>query len=166
MAQHIVDFISNTFNNPHWVTFFLAMLPITELRVALPWGWTIGNLSWAAAFGWAVAGNFLISIPILLLLEPVSTWLMRYRWGDRFFNWLFARTRRKGKLIETAEFWGLVVFVGIPLPVTGAWTGCVAAFLFGMKYPKALLAIFLGLLMSASIVSIAVYSGMAAFRFF
>ena len=159
MVESLLHFFQGFIHEPKWITFLLAMTPIGELRVALPWAITMGHMAWPQAFGWAVAGNFLISIPILVLLGPISKFLMKWSLGDRFFNWLFSRTRRKGKMIETWEFLGLVIFVGIPLPVTGAWTGAAAAFLFGLSYPKSFAAIFTGLLMSATIVTIITTTG-------
>jgi len=160
VVESLIQFFQSTLNDPRWVTFLLAMTPIGELRVALPWGMTFGEMPWYEAYAWAVAGNFVIAIPILLFLEPISDFLRRWTIFDRFFTWLFARTRRKGRLIETWEFFGLVVFVGIPLPVTGAWTGCVAAFLFGLPYRRSFLAVFVGLLMSATIVTTLTATGM------
>ncbi len=135
------------------------MLPITELRAAIPWAILIQNIPWYHAVLFAVFGNFLITIPILFLIEPVSNLLRRWNVWDRFFNWLFARTRKKGRIIEKIEFWGLVVFVGIPLPVTGAWTGCVAAYIFGLSKKVSFIAIFIGLCISACIVTILTMTG-------
>jgi uncharacterized membrane protein len=163
VVDSVLQFFQEFVQDPHWITLLLAMTPIGELRVALPWGITFGQLPWYDAFLWAVAGNFLIAVPIVLLLGPISNFLRRWTLGDRFFDWLFARTRRKGKMIETWEFLGLVIFVGIPLPVTGAWTGAAAAFLFGLSYRKSFLAIFFGLLMSATIVTIITLTGVKLF---
>ena len=163
MLESVLHFFTATFQDPRWVTFLLAMTPIGELRVALPWGITMGGMTWYDAYFWAAAGNFLIAIPIVFLLGPVSVFLMRWAILEKFFNWLFERTRRKGKLIETWEFWGLVIFVGIPLPVTGAWTGAVAAFLFGLSYGKTFAAILAGLFMSATIVTIITTTGVKLF---
>jgi len=163
LLESLLEFFQQTIQDPRWITFLLAMTPIGELRVALPWGITIGEMAWQEAFFWSVAGNFLISVPILLLLGPVSNFCMRWSIGEKFFSWLFARTRRKGKMIETWEFIGLVLFVGIPLPVTGAWTGAAAAFLFGLSYRKSFTAIFSGLLMSATIVTIITTTGVKIF---
>ena len=163
MLESVLQFFQEFIHDPRWITFLLAMTPIGELRVALPWGITFGEMQWYEAYLWAVAGNFIISIPIVLLLGPISRFLMRWSPGEKFFNWLFARTRRKGKMIETWEFFGLVLFVGIPLPVTGAWTGAAAAFLFGLPHWKSFLAIFMGLLMSATIVTIITTTGVKIF---
>ncbi|NOZ08403.1 MAG: small multi-drug export protein [FCB group bacterium] len=144
----------------------MSMLPVTELRLSIPWAVTIGGMPWPSAFAISIAGNFLITIPIVYLLGPASDFLRRWKYGDIFLNWLFARTRRKGTLIEKIEFVGLMLFVGIPLPMTGAWTGAIAAFVFGLGNKRALLAIMAGLLISATIVTVLTISGTALFLHF
>jgi len=142
-----------------WVTLILSTLPIAELRLAIPWALAQppagGGLDWTTAYIFAVIGNFIPVIPILLLLEPVSNFLRRFQIFDRFFDWLFARTRKRGKMIERYEALGLILFVGIPLPVTGAWTGSVAAFLFGIKLRYAIPCILLGILLAGVVVTLA-----------
>jgi uncharacterized membrane protein len=135
------------------ITLLLGMAPISELRGAIPFGLSVG-LPTAKTIFLAVMGNIIPVIPLLLFLETVSTWLSeRSVFFKNFFEWLFARTRRHSKLVERFEILGLILFVGIPLPVTGAWTGCAAAFLFGIRFWRAFLAILLGICMSATIVS-------------
>lgn len=136
------------------LTLLIATTPIAELRGAIPFA--IGNgLAWQEAYLYAVIGNFLPVIPILLLLEPVSTRLRRWPVWDRFFVWLFERTRRRGRMIERFEILGLVLFVGIPLPVTGAWTGCAAAYLFQLPLRKAVPAVVAGILLAGVVVTLA-----------
>jgi uncharacterized membrane protein len=151
--DRIVDFFSQF--SAEVATFFIAMLPVSELRGAIPYAVTLGGLSWQEAYVIAVIGNFIPVIPILYFIGPVSEWLRRNRFFDRFFTWLFARTRRKGKLIEKFEMIGLVLFVAIPLPVTGAWTGTLAAFLFGVRKPLAIPAILLGICIAGVVVTLA-----------
>ena len=141
--------------SPKVLTFFIAMLPISELRGAIPYALWIGNLGWREAYIIAILGNFLPVIPLLLFMERASEWLRRYPLGDRFFTWFFKRTRKKGKLIERFETIGLTMFVAIPLPVTGAWTGCAAAIIFGVPRKKAVLAILLGIMIAGCIVTLA-----------
>ena len=136
------------------VTFLLSMLPIFELRGSIPYAIASG-VAWPTAFIISVIGNFLVVIPIVYLIGPVSEWLRRYPVFDRFFDWLFARTRRKGKMIERWETLGLILFVAIPLPITGAWTGSVAAFIFGVRRPLALAAILAGIVIAGVIVTLA-----------
>lgn len=142
-----------------WTTLIIATLPIAELRGAIPWALASppvgGGLNWPAAYVLAVIGNFLPVMPILLLLEPVSGFLRRWRLFDRFFEWLFERTRRKSRVIEKYEALGLILFVGIPLPITGAWTGSVAAFIFGIPKRQAVPCIILGILLAGVVVTLA-----------
>lgn len=131
----------------------IATLPIVELRGAVPVGINLFGMPWWQAVGLAVVGNMLPIFLILLLLERMVAWLGHIRLFRRFFDWLFARTRRKSGLIERYEFLGLMLFVAIPLPVTGAWTGSVAAVIMGIGYWRAMLAIFFGVLIAAAVVT-------------
>jgi uncharacterized membrane protein len=138
------------------ITAVLAMLPVSELRGAIPYAVGVAGMSWQKAYVIAVIANFIPVIPIFYLIGPVSDYLRKVPLFDRFFTWLFARARRKGKLIERFEILGLVLFVAIPLPVTGAWTGTIAAFVFGVKKRVALPAIFLGICIAGVVVTLAV----------
>ncbi len=137
------------------ITFLIATLPVSELRGAIPWALTAGGLGWQQAYFYAVLGNFLPVIPLLLLLEPVSLRLRKYSIWDGFFTWLFERTRRRSRLVERYEALGLALFVAIPLPVTGAWTGTVAAFLFGVRFKLAVSAILAGIFLAGVVVTLA-----------
>lgn len=145
----------------------ISTLPIVELRGAIPVGHLLlpdtdpstrlglDDLTRSARiFLWAVLGN-MIPVPfILLLLGPVSNLCMKVPVGKRFFDWLFARTRHKTASVEKYETLGLTVFVAIPLPVTGAWTGAMAAFLMGLSLPHAMISIFLGVLIAGVIMTV------------
>ena len=153
MKQKLIEFLSGS--SHELTTVVLAMLPISELRGAIPYAITVGKMPWQEAYVIAVVANFIPVIFILDLIGPVSEYLRRFDVFDRFFDWLFARTRRKGKLIERFEILGLMLFVAIPLPVTGAWTGAVAAFVFGVRKRVAMPAIFLGIMLAGVIVTLA-----------
>jgi uncharacterized membrane protein len=138
--------------------FLISMLPIAELRGAIPWALLPqggGALDPWTAYGLAVAGNLVPVVPLLLWLEPISRFARRHPLGDRFFEWLFARTRRRSELVQKYEALGLALFVAVPLPVTGAWTGTVAAFLFGIPFRLAFPAIAGGVLLAGLVVSLA-----------
>ena len=90
---------------------------------------------------------------ILLLLGPISNLCMKVPVGKKFFDWLFARTRRKTADIEKYEFWGLAIFVAIPLPATGAWTGAMAGWLLGLNFFRSLLSIFFGVLIAGVVMT-------------
>ena len=137
----------------------ISMMPIFELRGGIPCGFAL-NLVWWKTYLMAVLGNMIPVVPLLLFLEPISNWLRRHiALADRFFEWLFARSRRKGevRMRKYGIFIGLMLFVAIPLPVTGAWTGCAAAFIFGIKFRYSLPAVLAGVLIASLIVSILTY---------
>ena len=116
------------------VVLIIAMLPIVELRGAIPVAMHLFGMSIPHSYILCVIGN-MIPVPfILLLLGPVAKILRKIPLFDRFFEWLFARTRRRSDAIRKYEEVGLIMFVAIPLPVTGAWTGSLAAFLFGLRF--------------------------------
>jgi uncharacterized membrane protein len=139
--------------------FFLAMAPIGELRVALPVALTHYELPLLTAYVVSVLGNFIPVVFIVYLLDPVQKFLSKH---SRFFKWffkkLFERTRRKHtKKFETFEEVALITFVAIPLPVTGAWSGALAAFVFGISPKKSIPLIFIGILISGVIVTALTY---------
>ena len=144
----------------------ISTLPIVELRGAIPVGHVLipdadkstrlglDDLRRSARiFLYAVLGNMLPVPFILLLLGPVSSLCMKVPVGKKFFDWLFARTRRKTADIEKYEFWGLAIFVAIPLPATGAWTGAMAGWLLGLNFFRSLLSIFLGVLIAGVVMT-------------
>ena len=140
--------------SPEAATVIVAMLPIFELRGAIPLALGLGLNVWQAYF-LAILGNIIPVIPLLLFLGPVSEYLRRFPFWDRFFDWLFTRTRRRSELVERLEVIGLMLFVAVPLPVTGAWTGTAAAFLFDIPFKHALPAIVVGVMIAGVIVSLA-----------
>ncbi len=140
---------------PAWlITIIVAALPISEVRGAIPLAIGVYGFSPVQAYLLSVFGNLLPIIPLLLFLGPVSDYLRRFAIGDKFFTWLFARTRRK--CIQDHENFGLTalaIFVAIPLPMTGAWTGCVVAFLLGFRFWPSFAAIAAGVLVAGVIVT-------------
>ena len=133
--------------------FFTAAAPISELRGAIPLAILELDMSWQLAFPVAFAGN-LLPVPFLLLfLGPVSKYLSKIELFERILSWIFRLSRRRGGLIERHGAIGLVLFVAIPLPVTGAWTGSIVAFLLGLSFWRAFPAIVLGVVIAGVIVT-------------
>ena len=135
------------------VVVLLATLPIFELRGAIPWAIHHYKMPWYKAYLLGIFGNFLPIPLILLILKYGLDLLSRIPFLKKFFEWLFARTRRKGTLIKKYEALGLILFVMIPLPITGAWTGSIAAYIFGIKFFPALLCILIGICLAGIIVT-------------
>jgi uncharacterized membrane protein len=148
----------------------LSAIPLTELRASIPLAYTVMSGAWIWPW-WkiyllAVIGNILPVPFILWFLGPVSRFLSRWKPMERFFDRLFERARRRaGTSIEKYEALGLSVFVAIPLPVTGAWTGCVAAFLFGIPRRLAIPAIALGVMTAGAVVMLIVNGILAGLDF-
>lgn len=141
---------------PQLIIFLMAALPISELRGAIPLALGVYHFSPLNAFTWAVLGNLIPVIFLLWLLGPLSKYLSHHVYFfNRFFVWLFERTRRKHN--HRFEIWGslaLIAFVAVPLPMTGGWTGAVAAFVFGVPFKRALPLIFLGIIIAGAIVTL------------
>ncbi|PIQ89868.1 MAG: ligand-binding protein SH3 [Candidatus Omnitrophica bacterium CG11_big_fil_rev_8_21_14_0_20_42_13] len=135
-----------------YIVMLVGALPVSELRGAIPLALHYG-MGFSKAFWLSVLGNISFIIPALFFLEPVSLRLRRFKVWSKFFDWLFERTKRKADTVQKYEALGLALFVAIPLPVTGAWTGVVAASLFKIKFRYALMAIILGVIISGLIVS-------------
>jgi uncharacterized membrane protein len=154
MRETIVELLKR-FLSPPMVTFVVAMLPISELRGALPYALTRGGLPLYQAFPIAVLGNMLPIPLIMYLLEPGTRLISRVAVGKKFVDWLFARTRARSEKVRKYETLGLILFVAIPLPVTGAWTGAVAAHLCGLKKGLSLLAITCGVCIAGIVVTVA-----------
>jgi len=135
------------------IVVIISALPVLELRGALPVAINLFHMEWYQAFYLAVIGN-LLPVPFLLLfLESLAKVVSKVTLGKKLVNWVFERTRRRGAVIEKYERIGLMLFVAIPLPVTGAWTGSVAAFLFGLKFRYAFLSILFGVIIAGGIVT-------------
>jgi uncharacterized membrane protein len=135
------------------ITIIVAAMPVSELRGAIPLAILTLKEPVSKVFFLSILGNLIPVIPLLIFLEPLTKRLRRFEIWHKFFEYIFARTRRKAAIVEKYEAIGLALFVAIPLPITGAWTGCIAASLFKIKFRYAFLAISLGVCLAAVIVT-------------
>lgn len=132
-------------------TLFFAMLPVIEIRGAIPIGIAQGLDPWLA-YAIGFIGN-MIPIPFLVLLtRHIIDWLKKHNILVRFTSWLERKGREKSKQVIAYSFWGLLLLVAIPLPGTGAWTGALVASLLDMRLKNCLPAITLGVLIAGGIV--------------
>jgi uncharacterized membrane protein len=139
------------------------MLPISELRGAMIYAASV-DIPLRVALPLSIIGNLIPVLPILLFLDPVSRLCSRFPLGERFFNWVFERARSKSEKVKRYETFGLTLFVCIPLPVTGAWTGAAIAFVLGLKTRNAFLAITAGVMIAGVIMSVLAYGSAAVLR--
>ncbi|OGX14669.1 MAG: hypothetical protein A2166_06145 [Omnitrophica WOR_2 bacterium RBG_13_41_10] len=146
-----------------YAVMIVGALPISELRGAIPlalsWGMPL-----AKAFTLSVIGNLSFIIPALFLFEPVSRLLRKFKIWSGFFDWVFENTKKKADVIQKYEALGLAIFVAIPLPMTGAWSGVIAATLFKIKFRYAFVAITLGVICAGLIVAALCALGMISWK--
>ncbi|MBI2664787.1 small multi-drug export protein [Candidatus Woesearchaeota archaeon] len=146
-------------------TIFLSMLPISELRGAIPYG-IISGLNPNMVFFIAVAANVMVIPIIFLFLDNIHHHLMHFGLYKKTINRFIERTHRKTHShISKYGYLGLAIFVAVPLPVTGAYTGTLAAWLFGMERKKAMVAISMGVVIAGIIVTTMVLTGIGATTF-
>lgn len=144
----LVDFLSRELR-----VFLLSTLPIIELRGAIPYGIAMGMNPIHAAL-LCIVGS-MVPVPFLLFfLKPFFTKLRRIPMIRKFEVWLINRTERKAGNIKKYSMLGLVLFVAIPLPSTGIWTGSIAAALLNLRIKHAFFAILLGNIVAAILLTI------------
>ena len=163
MLDSTVEILSLYVDNPYMIIILISMIPVIESRGSIPYGILVLNLPWYNVIFVSIIANFLITIPIIYLLDPISKYFRRFYISKKFFNWLFARSKRKGGIINKLKLLGLIIFIGIPLPVTGAWTGCVAANIFRINKFYTLIGVFFGILLSVTIITALTLTGKTFF---
>ncbi|MDO5350909.1 MAG: small multi-drug export protein [Lachnospiraceae bacterium] len=145
------------------IIFLISMVPILELRggllAASP---ALLNVPILRAIPICVIGNILPIPFILLLIEKVLDWMEGVPGLQKIAIWLRQKADKNKGQVEKYGFWGLVLFVGIPLPGTGAWTGSLVASLLHMKIRKSFPAILLGIVIATVIMSLLSYGLLGA----
>lgn len=150
LVQGIIDALGGSVGK-EVIVFIISMIPILELRGALLVAGPLLGVPVSKAIPLSVLGN-IIPVPfILLLITPIFNWMKGTKRLKPIVDKLETKAMNKSDQIEKYEFWGLVLFVGIPLPGTGAWTGSLIASLLGIKFKKAFPAVILGICMATVI---------------
>lgn len=130
---------------PHeLIVFLISATPVIEVRGAVPIALLYFKLPVVTTLLLCVLGSILPVFPILWFLNTLTERLRKIKFFNKFFEWLFTRTRSKSKIIEEFELVGLTLFVAIPFPGTGVWTGCVAAYLLGLPWIPTLICATIG----------------------
>lgn len=144
----------------------LSLLPVSELRGAIPFSLASG-MPVGAAFALCVAANMLVGPVAWLFLSTLHRLLSRWRPYAAFFARVVERARRKVRAaVARWGYWGLAIFVAIPLPFTGAWTGALGAWVLGMETRKSLAAVAAGVLIAGTAVTLVAFFGIKAFSIF
>ena len=162
MKEAIANFFLETVGKELCV-LFCSMLPIIELRGAIPLGAGFG-LPWWQTYIIAIIGNMLPVPIILLFVKSVLNWMARckVKFFNKIANKMFEKAEKNRAKIEKYAFWGLTLVVAIPLPATGAWTGTLVAALFDMKFWKSILAALIGVMIAGVVMTLASYGVVAA----
>ena len=137
------------------IVFLISMVPLIELRGAVPVGTSL-DLPWVTTLIVAIIGNCLPIPFILMFVKAVLTWMRGCSIGffNKVSNWMFDKAEKNRPKIEKYAAWGLFLFVAIPLPGTGAWTGALVASLFDMNKWKATISIFSGVITAGIIMTL------------
>ena len=155
MITAIKNFFVNTLG-AGWAIFFCSMIPIIELRGSVILGAAL-SVPWWQTFIISIVGNMLPVPFILLLIRWVLDKMKNTRLFGKMATWLENKAEKNKDKVEKYGFWGLCILVAIPLPGTGAWTGSLVAALMRINFWKALLAVFVGVVIAGVVMTLAAY---------
>jgi uncharacterized membrane protein len=135
----------------------LALLPVAESRLSIPYG-IMNGVDLFTVVLLSIIGNIIPAPLILLTMNRIEKWIMSFN-NENIVKKLFIKyidnlRKRSKKLIEKYGFLGLIIFIAIPLPATGVWTGSIVAYIFGIDPKRAFFAIFIGLIIAIFIITI------------
>ena len=165
-AQSIVAFIIGIFGVSAGKIIgiiFISMIPIIELRGSIPVGFVMG-LPWYASLVCSIIGNMLPVPVILLFVVKVFEFMKKHNILTKFVNKMEQKAMNRSEKVSKGEFWGLMLFVAIPLPGTGAWTGALIAALLKMNRRDSFLSILLGVTIAGTLITLGTY-GILGFIF-
>lgn len=159
----MISFLFNTVAGKIITTFFISMVPVIELRGAIPWATGMGLSPWVA-IPVAIVGN-LIPIPfIIIFIKRIFAWMRKVSPKlNKVVDKMEAKAEKNKAKVLRYAFWGLALFVAIPLPGTGAWTGALVAAMLDMPLKKAFPSVVLGVLCAGVVVAFVSYGAAALF---
>ncbi len=147
------------------ISGLLSLLPISELRGAIPYGIANG-MSVPVAYLYCVALNTLVGPLVYFFLFSFHRLFSLMRWYRNLFDRVIEQARRRvQKKVDRFGYWGLMFFVAVPLPITGAYTGTLGAWILGLDAKRTFLAVLAGVMISGVIVTTVTYFGIGAFSF-
>lgn len=123
--------------------FFLSMVPIIELRGAVPLGIAM-DLNPVYVYITCVIGSSIVAVPVVLLFRQVIDFFRHRKYFNKVIRWVDKKIEGRAKKLKAASIIGLIIFVGVPIPTTGSWSGAALASIFKMRIKDALLGIFIG----------------------
>ena len=145
-------------------TFLISMVPIIELRGAIPIGAAMG-LPWYVNYIVSVIGNFLPVPFILIFIRALLNWMKGVPRLAKIALWLEARAAKKSDKVSKYATIGLMLFVAIPAPGTGAWTGSLIAALMEMRLKHSLISVFCGVIIAGAVITLIAYGALGFLDF-
>ena len=161
--MELYGFLTGTTEGRCLFTMLVSMIPIIELRGGLPFGVALG-LPYHLAFPAAVIGNLIPAPFIIVYIRRIFELMRRYLpWLNGVVDKLERKAHLKGRKVQKYQYLGLWLFVAVPLPGTGAWTGSLAAAFLGMRLKKAMPAVVLGVLTAGCVMLALTHMGINLF---
>lgn len=153
--------------NPILLIILWTLVPALELRASIPIGIIGYNIAWPIVFLVAVAANIILAPIVYFFLDKVVHIFLRIKWINKIYSKHIERTQKRIRpYVEKYGHYGLALFIGVPLPGSGVYTGMFAAYLLGIGYKKSFLAAIIGVLIAGIIVTLISVTGAEAWSFF
>lgn len=153
--------------NPIIQLVFITLLPALELRASIPYGILKTELHWLAVFLICVIANIILGIIVYYFIEKITLIFRKIKLVERCWNIYVARTQKKiHQAVEKYGEWAVAVFIGIPLPGSGVYSGALAAYLIGLDFKKFVIACITGVLIAGTVVTIISLTGAEIFQLF
>jgi uncharacterized membrane protein len=140
---------------PEWAVFWTSMIPITEIRASIPIGLEYYHLPIVKTWLISVVGDIIPAIILLAILPIMNTWMQK----NKFLGDILSKELKKAEKKFSGKYFkygavALILFVGIPLPFTGSWTGSLASFVFNIPFKKSMPLITAGVMLAATVITI------------
>jgi uncharacterized membrane protein len=146
---------------PDWLEILLvSAIPVVELRGAIPLGILGYGMPYLQTYLLGVIGSIIPAPFILLFIPAILNWMAKTKVFGKLAQWIIRKGMKKTDKITRYKFFGLFIFVAIPLPGTGVWTGCLAASLLGMEFKQSMISVILGTMTAGLIVTLLVAGGL------
>jgi len=159
MTESIIEFFRSLGINGKLLIPVIAAMPVVELRGAIPFAVWVMKYGVLESLMLSLVGNWLITVPLVFFFDFLAGRLKKYEFGEKLLEKLYEKGRKRGELVRVYKSLGLFLFVAIPLPGTGAWTGALMAFLFNIRKRYSFLSILAGVTVAGIIVSLFVSLG-------
>jgi uncharacterized membrane protein len=145
----------------------ITFIPALELRMSIPYGILILGVNVWLVFLVCVLANIILGIVVYFFLDKFVHIFVKIKWVGNAYNKIVERTQKKiKKYVDKYGTWGLAVFIGIPLPLSGVYTGALGSYFLGIKYQKFIIAEIIGVVIAGVIVTLVVLSGSELFSWF